>query len=184
MYRYPDGMTSGTNEFVLYTLAQVAITFAGFSGVVVAFRLRGAEAWSPTELRTLWLLLGDTFLVLFFSLLPLPLALANWSPDALWGLCNALLGTWFIVGDLLALRGERRDRALHQRTTVRVITPILYGVLILALVMGAALWLSAIDLIVRRGQAVYVLGLITLLAFAAVEFLFFIGLMSQQGRDP
>src|SRR3977135_670043 len=120
MYRYPDGMTSGTNEFVLYTLAQVAITFAGFSGVVVAFRLRGAEAWSPTELRTLWLLLGDSFLVLFFSLLPLPLALANWSPDALWGLCNALLGTWFIVGDLLALRGERRDRALHQRTTVRV----------------------------------------------------------------
>ena len=184
MYRYPDGMTSGTNEFVLYTLAQVAITFAGFSGVVVAFRLRGAEAWSPTELRTLWLLLGDSFLVLFFSLLPLPLALANWSPDALWGLCNALLGTWFIVGDLLALRGERRDRALHQRTTVRVITPILYGVLILALVMGAALWLSAIDLIVRRGQAVYVLGLIILLAFAAVEFLFFIGLMSQQGRDP
>jgi hypothetical protein len=25
-------MTSGTNEYVLYTLAQVAITFAGFSG--------------------------------------------------------------------------------------------------------------------------------------------------------
>ena len=65
-------MTSGTNEFVLYTLAQVAITFAGFSGVVVAFRLHGAEAWFPTELRTLWLLLGDSFLVLFFSLLPLP----------------------------------------------------------------------------------------------------------------
>jgi hypothetical protein len=40
-------MTSGTNEFVLYTLAQVAITFAGFSGVVVAFRLRGAEAGLP-----------------------------------------------------------------------------------------------------------------------------------------
>jgi hypothetical protein len=129
------------------------------------------------------LLLGDSFLVLFFSLLPLPLALANWSPDTLWGLCNALLGSWFIVGDLLALRGERRDRALRQRTTVRVITPILYGVLIVAMVMGIALWLRAFDLIVRRGQAVFVLGLITLLAFAAVEFLFFIGLMSQQGRD-
>jgi hypothetical protein len=45
------------------------------------------------------------------------------------------------------------------------------------------LWLSAFDLIVRRGQAVFVLGLITLPAFAAVEFLFFTGLMSQQGRD-
>jgi hypothetical protein len=32
-------------------------------------------------------------------------------------------------------------------------------------------------------QAVFVLGLITLLAFAAVEFLILIGLMSQQDRD-
>jgi hypothetical protein len=30
-------------RFVLYTLAQVAITFAGFSGVVVAFGLLGEE---------------------------------------------------------------------------------------------------------------------------------------------
>jgi hypothetical protein len=176
-------MTNGINEFVLYALAQVAITFAGFSGVVVAFRLRGAQAWSPTELRILWFLLGDSFLVLFFSLLPLPLALANWSPDALWGLCNALLGSYFIVADLLAFLGERRDRALRQQTTVRVVTPILIGLSIVALVMGVVLWLSACDFIVRRGQAVFVLGLIMLLAFAALEFLFFIGLMSQQGQS-
>jgi hypothetical protein len=151
--------------------------------VVVAFRLRGAQAWSPTELRILWFLLGDSFLVLFFSLLPLPLALANWSPDALWGLCNALLGSYFIVADLLAFLGERRDRALRQQTTVRVVTPILIGLSIVALVMGVVLWLSACDFIVRRGQAVFVLGLIMLLAFATLEFLFFIGLMSQQGRS-
>jgi hypothetical protein len=100
-------------------LAQVAITFAGFSGVVVAFRLRGAQAWSPTELRILWFLLGDSFLVLFFSLLPLPLALANWSPDALWGLCNALLGSYFIVADLLAFLGERRSRGLWSSLLLR-----------------------------------------------------------------
>jgi hypothetical protein len=40
-----------------------------------------------------------------------------------------------------------------------------------------------LDLLVTRGQAAYVLGLIALLAFAAVEFLFFIGLLSRQGRD-
>jgi hypothetical protein len=47
--------------------------------------------------------------------------------------------------------------------------------------MGIALWLSAFDFIVRRGQTVFVLGLLLLLVFAALEFLFFIGLMSQQG---
>jgi hypothetical protein len=59
--------------------------------------------------------------------------------------------------------------------TAGPIASILYGVFIVALVMDVALWLSAFDLIVRRGQAVFVLGLVTLLAFAAVEFLFFIG---------
>jgi len=129
------------------------------------------------------LLIGDSFLVLFFSLLPFPLAIANWSDDALWGICNALLGSWFIVGDVLALRGERRDRIAHQLITVPGITPILYVMSIGALAMGIALWLSAWDLLVPRGQAAYVLGLIALLAFAAVEFLFFIGLLSRQGRD-
>jgi hypothetical protein len=171
------------NETILNTLAEVAITLAGFSGVVVAFRLRGAHAWSPTELRVLWFLIGDSFLVLFFSLLPFPLAIANWSDDALWGICNALLGSWFIVGNLLALRGERRDRAERQLITVPVITPSLYVIVIVALSMGVVLWLSALDLLVPRGQTVYVLGLIVLLAFAAVEFLFFIALVSRSSSD-
>lgn len=173
----------GMNETILNTFAEVAVTLAGFSGVAVVFRLRGAQSWSPTELRYLWLLIGDSFLVLFFSLLPFPLAIASWSDDALWGICNALLGSWFIIGNLLALRGERRDRAARQLITVPVITPIFYIVVLVALAMGVVLWLSALDLLVPRGQAVYVLGLIVLLAFAAVEFLFFIGLVSRSSSD-
>jgi hypothetical protein len=171
------------NETVLNTLAEVAIALAGFSSVVVAFRLRGAHSWSPTELRVLWLLIGDSFFVLFFSLLPFPLAIANWSHDDLWGLCNALLGSWFIIGNLLWLRGDRRDRLAQQLVTVPVITPIFYVVEVVALAMGIALWLSAWDVLVARGQAVFVLGLIALLAFAAVEFLFFIGLVSHRPGD-
>ncbi len=171
------------NEQILDTLANVAITLAAFSGVVVAFRVRGAHTWSPTELRVLWLLIGDSFLVLFFALLPLPLALFNWSPDVLWGLCNALLGSWFLVGDILALWGERRDRAAQQLITIPVVTPILYGIYVVALVMGIFLWLSVFDLVVPRGQAMYVVGLIVLLAFAAAEFMFFIGLMSHQDKE-
>jgi hypothetical protein len=44
------------NESVLYALAEVSVSLAGFSSVVVAYRLQGAQAWSPTELRVLWLL--------------------------------------------------------------------------------------------------------------------------------
>jgi hypothetical protein len=168
------------NESVLYTLAEVGVTLAGFSGLVVVFRLRGIEAWTPTELRIFWFLISDSFLLVIFALLPVPLALANWSPEALWGLCNALLGSCFILGDLLVLQGERRDRAAKQRITVPVITPLLYVMSFVAFVMGVALWFSVADLVVPRGQAVYVLGLILLIAFAAMEFLFFIGLMARQ----
>src|SRR5262245_22554638 len=112
------------NESVLYTLAEVSVTLAGFSGVVVAFRVSGIHAWSPTELRVLWLLIGDSFLVLLFSLLPIPLVLANWSQDAIWSFCNVLLGLWFLVVDFLVVRGERRDRAAGQQIIVPVITPV------------------------------------------------------------
>ena len=171
------------HEQSLDTLANVAITLAAFSGVVVAFRVRGARTWSSTELRVLWFLVADSFLVLFFALIPLPMVLANWSSNVIWGLCSALLGTWFLVGFMLALRGERRDRAAQQWITVPVITPIFNGIYLIALVMGIVLWLSVFDLLVPRGQAIYVLGLIVLLAFAAVEFMYFIGLMSKQDRD-
>jgi hypothetical protein len=58
------------NKAVLYTLSEVAITLAGFSEVVVAFRI-GAHTWSAIQIRLLWLLIGDSFLVLFFSMLPI-----------------------------------------------------------------------------------------------------------------
>lgn len=171
------------HEQSLDTLANVAIALAGFSGLVMAFRMRGPRAWSPTELRVLWFLVGDSFLVLLFALLPMPMALANWSLEVIWGLCSALLGTWFLVGFFLALRGERQDRAARRWITIPVITPILHAVYVVAFVMGIGLWLSAFDFIVPRGQAVYVLGLIVLLAFAAVEFIYFIGLMAHQDND-
>ena len=170
------------NEQSLDTLANVSITLAAFAGVVVALRVRGAAAWSPTELRVLWFLIVDCFLVVFLALLPLPLAMFKLSADALWGLCSALLGSWLIVGNLLALWGESRDRAAKQWITVPVVTPIIYVIQLVALVMGIALWLSVWDLVVPLGQAMFVLGLMVLLAMAAVEFLFFIGLMSQRNR--
>ena len=111
------------------------------------------------------------------------LALANWSLDVVWGFCSALLGSWFILGDLLALRGEVRDRKAQLSIINPVITPVRYGIYVVALAMGTALWLSVWDLVFARSQALYVLGLMVLLAIAAVEFLFFIGLVLQRDHE-
>jgi hypothetical protein len=171
------------NEDILYTLAGVAVTIAGFSGVVVVLPLRDSPNWSPTEIRMLRLLIADSFVTLFLALLPIPLSLANWSPEAIWGLCSALLGSWFLIGDWLAVRGEFADRAEQHSGTNPLNAPIRFGIYLVALLMGIVLWLSALGVLAPAGQALYVLGLMVLLAIAAIEFVFFVSLMLQQGSD-
>lgn len=170
------------NETILYTIAKLAVTLAGFSGVVVGLRLRGSHKWSAGERRILWFLVADSFLVMFFSLLPIPMALADWPQGVIWSICNALLGTWFFTGVVLAIRGERRD-SRTKPVTARGIGSVFYPMMVVAVALGIALWLSSLDVIVPPGQTVYVLGLIGLLAFASVEFLFFIGLMLKQDGE-
>lgn len=168
------------NEGIFYALSEVAIALAGFSGVAAALNLHGQYTWSAREVRILWFLVMDSFFVLFFSLLPIPLDLAGWSQEMLWSVCSALLGSWFIIGNILAFKGEQKDRAASKSGHLPRIMPILYAILVLAVVIGVVLWLSAFNILVPASQAVYVAGLIALVAFAAVEFLFFIDLASRQ----
>lgn len=170
------------NEEVLYALAGVAVTFAGFSGVVVVLPLRDGSTWSPTERRMLQLLIADSLIVLFLALLPIVFSLYGWSPNAIWGVSSALLGSWFLVGDYIAVRGELHDRTGEQSTQNPISRPVRVLIYLAALVMGTLLWLSVLNLLIPSSQALYVLGLMTLLAIAAVEFLFFINLLLLQGE--
>jgi hypothetical protein len=115
------------NEEILYTIAELGIALAGFSGVVIAL-LPGARNWTTTELRLFLLLLGDSFLVVLYSLLPVSLALTSLSLDSIWGISNAALGSWFVIGNILALWGEWRDRKENTTLVIPVITPVLYSV--------------------------------------------------------
>lgn len=171
------------NEAILYTLAGLGMSFAGFSGLVVTLPSRyGVRTWSPTEMRMLGLLIVDSFLVLFLALIPVPLSLANWSLDVIWAFSSALLGTWLLLGGLLTLRGELRDRSTQLTFTNPVVAPFRFVLYLAALAMGTLLWLSVWDIGFAHGQAAYVLGLMVLLVFAAVEFLFFIGLVLRKDQ--
>jgi hypothetical protein len=163
------------NQTILYTMAQIAMTLAGFSGFVAAFRLRGKNAWSSTELRMLWFLILDSFMVVFLSLLPVVLSLAAISHAVIWSVCSLLLGAWFMAGIIFVLQGEERERASAKIIRVTIISRVLYGVTVIAFLVALCLWLSAFHLLIPGGQATYVGGLIILMALAALEFLFFIG---------
>jgi hypothetical protein len=55
---------------VLTVIAEISIALAGFSGIVVAFRQRGIEAWPEHERVRLRFMLGVACVTLLFSLLP------------------------------------------------------------------------------------------------------------------
>lgn len=171
------------NENILYTLAGVATTLGGFSGVVIVLRPQGARAWSSTDLRYLWFFVGDSFLVVMFSLLPIPLLLMGFADDLIWGICNALLGTWLIAATIIALRGEFNDHKRGRLVTIPIVSSVLNALSVFTLLLAAALWLSVFDVLGMRGQAIYVLGLLLLLAFAGLEFMFFIGRASPEKKD-
>lgn len=161
------------NDAVFYALAEVAMALAGFSGIAAAFRLRGKNAWTATELRMLWFLIIDSFLVVFLSLLPIPLHLGGMPHDLLWTICTVLLGVWYIVGNL-SFQGKRKNQVVKYFSKGSIMLLLLKGTTVFGFIVMIALWLSIFDFIVPRGQAMYVGGLVTLLAIAAVEFLFFI----------
>jgi hypothetical protein len=71
-----------------------------------------------------WFLLGDSFLMFFF-VAPTPIGSCQLVPGHSLEPLQRALGSWFVVGDVLAFLGERKDHVLRQVTTVPVITPLL-----------------------------------------------------------
>ncbi len=85
----------------LLTLAEIAVTLAGFSGLVAAFRSRSLDEWHPRDLLILWLILGLGGLAMLFALLPLPLFQAGLSASAVWRAVSLV----FLVFLLAAIAG-------------------------------------------------------------------------------
>jgi hypothetical protein len=85
-----------------------------------------------------------------------------------------------IAATIIALRGEVLDHQRGQLVTVPIVTGALNALSAITLLLAAGLLLSVFDVLGMRGQAIYVLGLMIMLAFAGLEFMFFIGRSSPE----
>lgn len=83
--------------------AQIAVTLAGFAGVVVAFRSRSVHEWSKVDKFRLHFLLNNSALPFLLSIFAMLLATTNLNEQATWRLCSIVA---FVVaagsGQLLA----------------------------------------------------------------------------------
>ena len=74
----------------LTTSAQIAVTLAGFAGVVVAFRSGAIHEWSKMDKFRLEILLSNSVLPFVLSLLALVLLSAKLNEQLTWRLCSLI----------------------------------------------------------------------------------------------
>ena len=85
------------------------------------------------------------------------------------------MAAWFFGGDVLALRLSHRYPDEFQWDNAPGWFGAVQGsILAVAAVLGIVLVLGAVDVLIPRGQAPYVLGLLALLVFAGIQFAYFI----------
>jgi len=90
-------------EGTLLTLAEIAIAFAGFSGVVSVLGRRASGSWLPEDrLRLSWLL-ENSFLAFFGSLLPIGLYSFDRSQGVAWAWASGFLAVSLVAVNAIAL---------------------------------------------------------------------------------
>jgi len=72
----------------LSAVAQVAVTLAGFAGVVVAFRSGSVHQWSKVDKFRLYFLLNNSALPFLLSIFAMLLMTANLNEQTTWRLCS------------------------------------------------------------------------------------------------
>jgi len=74
----------------LSTSAQVAVTLAGFAGVVVAFRTRSVHEWTNIDKFRLQILLSNSALPFLLSIFAMVLLATPLDERTLWRLCSII----------------------------------------------------------------------------------------------
>ena len=88
--------------------AQVAVTLAGFAGVVVAFRSGSVHQWSNVDKFRLRILLMNSAMPFVLSILAMLLSSTALDQDTVWQVCSVLAFVMIVVVGQQMSRGLRR----------------------------------------------------------------------------
>ena len=100
-------------EFFI-AIAQIAVTLAGFSGLVVAIRGAPPAAWHPRDIWSLSWMFGTSLGALFLALLPRTLAFFHLGVDLVWTVASLVMcGFTIAFGVAMTLSSGRLTRRGH-----------------------------------------------------------------------
>ena len=159
---------------LLSTLASIAASLVGFSGLLTAFRAAN-HSLDANDINNIRTLLIFSVSALVFALLPLPFA-AGHSPDWLWSVLTLLLGANLLFWSWQSPRWMKRKGLRPRR-------PLLYLAMIsLQALLGAALATGAF--LLASPAVLYAIGVLWFLVAAIIVFvvqIFFLLPMDRPG---
>jgi hypothetical protein len=128
----------------LSTLAEVSVAFAGFSGIVTAFRRRNPGEWSRLERFRFRFMVEFSLATLALSLLPFFLSELGLPESRVWGCASIVLGggaLYYLVRSLVRLRALIAEGEPVSRRVAAVSITVGIGITISAF-LNAAGWFS------------------------------------------
>jgi len=167
-------------EGFLLGIAQIAVTLAGFSGLVVAIRGAPPSSWHPRDIWSLSWMFGTSLGALFLALLPLLLARLQLGEAVIWTAANLAISIFVIgFGITMIFSGRRLTRSGH-RPRVRFFPPAATVVLLLC---GLLSGLGAFGLFTQLRTGVFVLGLIACLFVSALSLVVFLVVLARAAGE-
>src|SRR5262249_21252480 len=158
-------------EGFLLAIAQISVTLAGFSGLVVAIRAAPPSRWHARDTWSLAWMLGSSLGALFLALLPFVLNSFGLGDEFLWKVATLTMSAAMIGFALVMTLSDRRLTRLGHRARVRyfptVATCLVAGV-------GFAVGLAAIGKLQHIRLGLFDIGLITCLLVSALSLVVFL----------
>lgn len=159
----------------LPTVAEIAITLAGFIGLIVVFKPVSAASWSEEERARVLFVLIVCSLILVCALLPFALSGFTLPEAAVWGVPLVLFGAGNLFLNVTMLLRIRAKRIVIQFPWIS--WPILSAWILLNL----SLLMSGLGLLFPFSSGLLLLGMLWSLLIGAITL---IALMAQNmGRD-
>ena len=154
-----------TPQDALFSIAEIGIGLAGFSGLVAAFIQPTGHSWRPEQKTRIVLLILLSFGIIVCALAPYPLTGISESPALVWGAPMITFSILSIVLCVYWVSVSRRRGFKLQFPWFS--TPIIF----FALVLQVTVLLSGLGLIFPYSPTIFVFGFLSVLVFGANLFL-------------
>ena len=149
---------------ILLTISEIAVTFAGFAGIVILFLRRDAGTWVAADVSRFSTMIAFALGALVFSLLPFLFLSAQMSETTTWRVCSALLALFLALMHVNPIRAIiRSDRGEFNPFLVAIVVG---GSAVFFLMLLS----NALGFVFRRGFTGYFAGLFWLVLAASILF--------------